>query len=162
MNRLKQVKVSQLEIIHYDDALAIDFAALNKAWLQKYFVVEPIDEIMLEHPKHYFIDKGGFIFFAKLDDKVAGTVALLKVSEGIFELSKMAVSEEFQGRKIGNKLVEHCIEVARELKVKKVILYSNTKLENAIHLFRKFGFIEVPLDEVEYKRANIKMEMDIK
>jgi N-acetylglutamate synthase-like GNAT family acetyltransferase len=35
-----------------------------------------------------------------LDDKVAGTVALLKVSEGIFELSKMAVSEEFQGRKI--------------------------------------------------------------
>jgi hypothetical protein len=62
MNRLKQVKVSQLEIIHYDDALAIDFAALNKAWLQKYFVVEPIDEIMLEHPKHYFIDKGGFIF----------------------------------------------------------------------------------------------------
>ena len=74
----------------------------------------------------------------------------------------MAVREEFQGKKIGNKLVEHCLEVAKELVAQKVILYSNTKLENAIHLYTKYGFIEVPLDEVEYKRANIKMEIDIK
>ncbi|HEX8356738.1 MAG TPA: GNAT family N-acetyltransferase [Segetibacter sp.] len=154
--------MDKLHIIDYNDQYASDFASLNKAWLQKYFVVEPIDDRMLANPKHYFIDEGGLIFFAKINEKIAGTVALLKVSEGIFELSKMAVSEEFQGKKIGTKLLEHCLETARELKLKKVILYSNTKLENAIHLYKKLGFIEVPLDEVEYKRANIKMEIDIK
>jgi N-acetylglutamate synthase-like GNAT family acetyltransferase len=154
--------VDKLHIIDYNDQYASDFASLNKAWLQKYFVVEPIDDRMLANPKHYFIDEGGLIFFAKINEKIAGTVALLKVSEGIFELSKMAVSEEFQGKKIGTKMLEHCLGTARELKLKKVILYSNTKLENAIHLYKKLGFIEVPLDEVEYKRANIKMEIDIK
>ncbi len=152
----------QIHILNYSEQYAKDFARLNKAWLQKYFAIEPKDEEMLSNPGHYYIDKGGHIFFAMFDDEVAGTVALLKVSDGVYELSKMAVDEEFQGHKIGNKLVEHCLDKARELGAKKVILYSNTALLPAIHLYKKFGFIKVPLDEVEYKRANIKMEIDIK
>ena len=43
--------------------------------------------------------------------------------------------------------------------LEKVILYSNTKLESAIYIYRKFGFKEVPSEEgVAYERANIKME----
>ena len=83
------------------------------------------------------------------------------MEDGVFELSKMAVAEEFQGRKIGNKMLEFCFKKASELKAKKLILYSNTKLEPAIHLYRKYGFKEVPLGTVEYKRADIKMEIDI-
>lgn len=155
-------KEDELKIIDFEDAYVEDFAALNKAWLQKYFKIEPIDEKIFASPKEYIINKGGFIFFAKMNDKIAGTFALMKSEEGVFELSKMAVAEEFQGKKIGNKMMEFCLEKAKELKAHKVILYSNTALKPAIHLYKKFGFKEVSLGSVEYKRADIKMEIDLK
>jgi len=152
----------EVEIINYNKQYATDFATLNKSWLHKYFVVEPIDEEMLANPEEYIIANGGYIFFAKSGDKIAGTFALIRIEEGVFELSKMAVAEEFQGQKIGNRLLEYCLVKAKEVKADKVILYSNTALQPAIHLYKKYGFKEVPLDEVEYQRANIKMEIDIK
>ena len=152
---------NQLEIIAYDDSLAPVFKQLNEAWLQKYFEIEPIDVEMLGNPKQYFIDKGGHIFFAKVADKIAGTFALLKESESVYELSKMAVDESFQGKKIGNRLLEFAIAKATELKAAKIILYSNTKLPPAIHLYRKYGFMEVPVTLSGYKRCNIKMELII-
>jgi ribosomal protein S18 acetylase RimI-like enzyme len=150
-----------IAIIPFTDELAHHFTALNKAWLQKYFEVEPVDEKMLANPKQYFIDKGGFIFFAMYNNEVAGTFALLKVSDTVFELSKMAVDEKFQGKNIGNAMMEFCLQEAKRLQLHKVILYSNTLLGPAIHLYRKYGFTEVPDFKSEYKRANIKMEIDI-
>ena len=147
-----------VEIADYSDDLAHHFHDLNKAWLQKYFVVEPIDKEMLGNPKKFFIDKGGYIFFAKLNNEVAGTFALIKESDDVFELSKMAVNEKFQGKKIGNQMLDFCLQKAKELGAVKVILYSNTILAPAIHLYKKYGFTEVPIGNSEYKRSNIKME----
>lgn len=152
----------KIEIVPYTDELAIHFSTLNKAWVQKYFELEPIDERMLANPKQLYIDKGGLIFFALLNKEVAGTFALLKVSDTIYELSKMAVYEEFQGKQVGNKMLEYCLKQAKELKFQKVILYSNTLLQPAIHLYKKYGFTEVIGFKSEYKRANIKMEIVIK
>jgi ribosomal protein S18 acetylase RimI-like enzyme len=73
----------------------------------------------------------------------------------------MAVSENHQGKNIGNQMLEFCLSKARQLKMQKVILFSNTILQPAIHLYRKYGFREVPLENSEYKRSNIKMEIDL-
>ena len=151
-----------MEIIPFSDELANHFTRLNTAWLEKYFVIEPIDKEMLGRPKQYFIDKGGHIFFAKINEDIVGTFALLKDSDSVYELSKMAVDENYQGQKIGNKLMEFCIGKARNLKADKLILYSNTRLEPAIHLYKKFGFIEVPITHSGYIRSNIKMELELK
>lgn len=151
----------EINIINYDDQYEEDFATLNKAWLQKYFVVEPIDDEIFANPKEYIIAKGGYIFFAKMGDKIVGTFALMKIKQGVFELSKMAVAEDFQGKKIGNKMMQFSLQKAKELGAQKVILYSNTRLQPAIHLYEKFGLEEVPLDQVEYKRADIKMEINL-
>ncbi len=148
-------------IIPFSDELAVHFTNLNKAWLQKYFFVEPIDEKMLANPREYFIDKGGFIFFALYNNEVAGTFALIKHSDTVFELSKMAVDENFQGKNIGNVMMEFCLQEAKKMQLEKVILYSNTLLGPAIHLYKKFGFTEIRDFKSEYKRSNIKMEVDI-
>ena len=89
---------------------------------------------------------------------MAGTFALIKESDDVFELSKMAVNEKFQGKKIGNQMLDFCLQKAKELGAVKVILYSNTILAPAIHLYKKYGFTEVPIGNSEYKRSNIKME----
>ena len=151
-----------ITIIPFSQDLAPHFTALNTAWLQKYFEVEPIDKKMLANPAAYFIDKGGFIFFAMYNSEVAGTFALIKHSDTIFELSKMAVDEKFQGKNIGNAMLQFCLQEAKKMNLEKVILYSNTLLGPAIHLYKKFGFTEIPDFKSEYKRSNIKMEIDIK
>jgi ribosomal protein S18 acetylase RimI-like enzyme len=41
-------------------------------------------------------------------------------------------------------------------------LYSNTRLQSALHLYRKYGFVEIPLPEdCVYDRANIRMELSL-
>jgi ribosomal protein S18 acetylase RimI-like enzyme len=150
-----------IQIIEFEASLASRFTNLNLAWIKKYFVVEPMDEQVLSNPIEFIINNGGYIFFAAIHNKVVGTFALIKEMDGVFELSKMAVSEEFQGKKVGNKMVEFCLMKAKQLGAKKVILYSNTILQPAIHLYKKYGFKEIPLEHSQYKRSNIKMEVDI-
>lgn len=148
-----------INIIPFSEELAIYFTRLNTVWVKKYFTIEPMDIEMLGNPKEYFIDKGGYIFFAKVNNQIAGTFALIKESNSVFELSKMAVDERFQGKNIGNSMIEFCIAKATELGAHKIILYSNTILGPAIHLYRKYGFTEVPVINSVYKRSNIKMEL---
>ncbi|MBE8724629.1 GNAT family N-acetyltransferase [Flavobacterium hungaricum] len=149
---------STLEIIAFSEDLKEHIKILNKEWLEKYFKVEEKDELTLSNPKEEIIDKGGFIFYAKYNDEILGTFSLLKSDNETFELSKMAVSDKAQGLGIGNKFLTHCIEFAKEHKIKRLFLYSNTKLLPAIHLYTKFGFNEIPLEEGVYERADIKME----
>jgi ribosomal protein S18 acetylase RimI-like enzyme len=80
----------------------------------------------------------------------------------VFELTKMAVSPNHRGYKIGQQLMKYCKDYAKEHQFKKLMLYSNTILENAIYIYRKFGFVEIPVEENSpYKRSNIKMELPI-
>lgn len=153
----------QTEIINYDKQYAKYFYDYNIEWLKTFFYVESYDEAVLSQPETYIINKGGHIFFAKQSENILGTVALMPTEEGgVLELTKMAVLSEARGRKIGQQLLQHCIDFAKENKLKALMLYSNTKLENAIYLYRKYGFIELQLEEENpYERANIKMVLKL-
>jgi N-acetylglutamate synthase-like GNAT family acetyltransferase len=150
-----------IAIIPFSSDIKEPFKVLNMEWLKKYFKIEPKDELVLSNPQEEIIEKGGMIFYAKYDDKIVGTVALIKIDENSFELSKMAVTDDVQGLGIGQKLLQHCINIAEKQKIKKLILYSNRSLLPAIHLYEKFGFVEIPLEDGIYDRADIKMEKNI-
>jgi len=149
---------NKIEIIDFTDELKESIKTLNYEWLEKYFRVEKSDIVSLSNPKEEIIDKGGFIFYAKLNDEIVGTASLIKKSESVFELGKMAVSEKAQGDRIGTILLEHCLNIAKQKQIKTLILYSNTQLKSAIHLYNKYGFSEIELEKGLYDRANIKME----
>jgi len=138
------------------------FKSLNIEWLEKYFIVEPIDELVLSNPQTEILDKGGFILMAEFKEKVIGTFAFMKKEDGIYEFSKMAIHPKYRGIGHGNTMMQFAINFAEKHHWKKIILYSNTLLENSIHLYRKYGFIEVPMENsIVYSRGNIKMEMDL-
>ncbi|WP_397362862.1 GNAT family N-acetyltransferase [Olleya sp. R77988] len=151
---------NNIEIIPFEQQYSKDFYLLNIEWLYTFFVVEPYDEEVLSKPSDYIINKGGFIFFAKLNNQIVGTVALMPIQEkGTFELTKMAVLPEFRGFKIGQKLMQHCLGFAKKQSFNRLLLYSSRKLENAIYIYRKYGFIEVEVEpNCPYKRCDIKME----
>jgi len=150
-----------VEIINYDSKFKSDFKELNMEWLQTYFYVEPHDEEVLNNPESYILDNDGYIFFAKYNKEIIGTVALINESEA-YELSKMAITPKYRGLKIGLLLMNHCIEFAKNKGWDRVILYSNRKLTPAINLYFKVGFKEIPLEpDIYYERANIKMELNL-
>lgn len=147
-----------MEIVTFNPIYTPDFYSLNIEWLVRFFYVEPYDEEVLSKPEKYIIRPGGQIFFAIQDGNVIGTVALLKRDTATFELTKMAVNPAERGKKIGQKLLTHCIEFAKENCFESLYLYSNTKLENAIYIYRKLGFKEIDVPKNNpYKRSNIKM-----
>ncbi|CAI8356207.1 MAG: Mycothiol acetyltransferase [Polaribacter sp. SA4-10] len=150
-----------IDIIPFESQYATHFYDLNVAWLEKYFYVEPYDEKVLRNPKEYILQNGGFIFFAKVNSEIVGTVAF--INQGTyFELSKMAVKPAYQGKKIGMQLMDYCIEFARAQQWDSITLYSHRSLVAAIFLYKKIGFEEVALEEdVHYERADIKMRFKL-
>lgn len=153
----------EIDIVPFNSLYIQDFYNLNIEWLKTYFYVEPFDEEVLSKPETYIINKGGHIFFIVSDSTVLGTVALMPTADSdIFELTKMAVLPKLRGLKIGQKLMQHCVDFAKANNFKALMLYSNTKLENAIYIYRKYGFIEIPVEQNSpYKRSNIKMILEI-
>lgn len=148
-----------IEIIDFSNDLKDHIKRLNYEWIQKYFYVEELDALMLGNPQKYIIDKGGFIFYARMGKVIVGTVALLKIRDHVFELAKMGVSEKVRNRGVGNILIEHCLAFSKDHHFKKLILYTNKVLKPAIHLYEKYGFIEVKYDPGHYARGDLKMEL---
>jgi ribosomal protein S18 acetylase RimI-like enzyme len=147
-------------IISFRPDLAPVFRDLNLNWLEEYFCVEPHDQNLLQDCEAQIIGKGGYIFFFIEQEMILGTFALIKINPKEFELGKMTVQKAYRGMGIGQKMLSFCLEFSRNKSWDKLVLYSNTSLENSIHLYRKFGFREIPIDDKNpYDRGNIKMEI---
>lgn len=145
-----------------EDATA--FRTLNEEWITRYFTLEPMDRENLEDPEGRILRKGGHIFMAYFGRQAVGCVALIPMQGGVYELSKMAVAPEMRGLGIGRKLLEHAIAEAKRIGAKSLFLGSNSRLQNAVHLYESVGFRHVPaqnLPEMPYVRANVFMEMPL-
>ncbi|SIS56180.1 Acetyltransferase (GNAT) domain-containing protein [Zobellia uliginosa] len=151
-----------MEIVPFNPSYASAFRDLNLKWIEEFFAVEPLDTYLLENCEANIIDKGGYIFFAKKENDIVGCCALLPAGPTTFELGKMAVAPNYRGHKIGQKLLSHVLDFSKQKSLDRLILYSNTKLNDALHIYKKFGFVEVPIEEnLEYTRSNIKMQLTL-
>jgi len=115
--------------------------------------------LYLDHPKEKILDPGGAILMALYDGEAVGTVALVSMGSGSYELAKMAVEEHARGKGIGWRLGSALLDRVRDLGGTRVYLESNTILEPAINLYRKLGFETVQGGASPYDRCNIQMEV---
>ncbi len=155
--------LSSVVIDTYKDEYQPAFAALNYAWIEKYFAVEAPDRALLDDPRRHIIEPGGEVFVLFEDGAAKGACALLKIDAHTFELTKMGVEPAAQGRGYGHRLMEAAIEFARRRGAQRIVLRSHTSLRNAIGLYRKFGFTVSRLGrDEEYARCDIHMELDLR
>jgi N-acetylglutamate synthase-like GNAT family acetyltransferase len=148
-----------LHIVTYKPEYQPYFEQFNKAWLEEYFVVEPIDEYVLTHPEEAILKDGGVILFAASGENIIGTVALKYLSPGVYELTKMAVDKAWHGIGAGKLLCTSAIEKAKELQAAELILFSQSRLKAALSIYAKLGFVNIPVGDVKYKRADVKMKL---
>lgn len=137
------------------------FDAFNRAWIEALFEIEPIDEWMLTNPEEAIIMPGGAILMAAYNGEMAGNLGLRKVDEHTYELIKMAVSEKFYRLGIAEHLCYASFMKGHQLGATKLILYANKRSANAIKLYEKIGFKHLPVEPGVYKRADVKMEIEM-
>lgn len=150
-----------LEIIPFSPKLQPYFESINKAWVTRYFSLEPFDIDQLEHPEETILAKGGRILFAKIENEIIGTVGLIPKDHSTCEMIKMGVDPSAQGKGVGLALGKAILEEAGKMGFTKMSLYSNTKLKAALHLYKKLGFHEVKAECNGYVRCDIKMEKEL-
>jgi putative acetyltransferase len=139
-----------------DDASA--FRTLNEEWIVRLFSLEEKDQELLGDPENTILRRGGHIFMASHEGENVGCVALLRLENDIYELSKMAVLPRLRNQGIGRHLLAHVIREARLFGASSLCLATNTKLKNAIHLYEAAGFLHVrreQLPPLPYTRADV-------
>jgi len=162
MEEQKKTRESKdVRIVRYKPKYRSAFKSLNEEWISNYFELEEIDRQVLGHPEQHVLEKGGEILIALYENEPVGTCALIKHHDSSydFELSKMAVSPQAQGKKIGYLLGQEIIKRAKELGASKIYLEGNTLLEASINLYHKLGFRKIAGKPSHYKRVNIQMEL---
>ena len=149
-----------VRIVDFDPRWRADFARLNIDWLERWFVVEPIDRVVLSDPETHILADGGRVLFAIDDDGTAiGTVALKCEGEGLYELTKMAVDPRHQGRGVGRALMAGALAAFGELQGEALFLESSRKLAPALALYESVGFRHRPAPRPgsHYVRADVYM-----
>jgi len=154
-------ELKELSIRDYRPEWRPYFESLNRVWIEKYFAMEPHDEFLLTNPENAILSNGGKILFALLDEKVIGTVAIIKIDDVTYELSKMGVEESFRGNGVGKQLCAAAISKARAMGASRLILYTHSSLKNAIRIYERMGFKEIPVEPGKYDRADVKMELKL-
>jgi ribosomal protein S18 acetylase RimI-like enzyme len=149
-------------VVPYREDFRPAFEQLNRDWIESYFVLEDADRAVFADPAGAILGPGGQIFFVVEGDTVLGTCAVLRHGAGECEIAKMAVAPAARGRGLGDLLMEAAVDFARQIGVRRVTIVSNTVLAPALRLYRKHGFVEVPLEsDGRYQRANIRLEREL-
>ncbi len=153
--------MSPIRIVDYQPHHQPYFEKFNRQWIEELFEMEPLDEWVLTNPDKSILETGGAILMAIYNGVPAGTVGLRKFDEGVYEFTKMAVDPAYRRKGIAEAISYASFRKAKELKAHRVILYSNRKNAGAIKLYEKLGFIHLPVENDVYKRADVKMEIEI-
>ena len=150
---------ADIRIVGWSPERQPDFYRLNAEWLTKYYSIEPFDHEVLSNPQKHIIDPGGTILFAMRGDEVVGTCALMLDAPGVYELTKMAVTERHQGLGLGRTLVEAIIAEFRQRGGAQLFLETQGKLQAALALYEKVGFERQPGTKPgsHYARADVYM-----
>ncbi len=104
------------------------------------------EQLMLPRPLHEVYDQLRDFYVYREDEKLLGCIALHISWKGLAEIRSLAVAEEVQGQGVATKLVEACLDEAREMNISRVFT-----LTNVPDFFERFGFTHYPKEKLPHK-----------
>lgn len=102
----------------------------------------------------------GALILALVDGKGAGCIALRKISEGICEMKRLYVRDDYRGLGIGKKLITMIIEEASKLNYHYIRLDTLPIMKKAQSLYESLGFYDI--DQYVYNPIKEARFMELK
>lgn len=149
-----------MRVVPYEQRYKDAFIEMNKLWISSMFEIEEEDLEVLDNVES-MVESGAQIFFALDDDGEPLACCMIAPRDnGEWEIEKFCARGMYTGKGAGTACLKACLDYAEQKRVEKIIIVTNTQCEQAIHLYRKFGFSEVPVDREKftYDRADIAFE----
>lgn len=150
-----------MELIQYDPKYRQSFIELNTAWIKNNFGFLEKEDLKTFQEIDQEIAKGAMIFFAVENNDVLATCMTKQISEDTWEICKLATDERHQGKGAGSRIFEKCMEYAAAHNAKRLFILSSSTLKPALHIYQKYGFREIKLDDYTYVRGDIAFEYTV-
>lgn len=152
-----------MEITTYQERYKQYFIQFNTEWIVDNFgYLEQADLDTFDHIEDY-LEQGAMIFFAVENENVlAACMAKPMDQSGTWELCKMGSNKRLPHKGAGSAVFQAAMDWATGHGAKKLFIISNSKLKAALHIYEKYGFHEVKLDDYEYDRGDIAFEYIVK
>ena len=96
------------------------------------------DEEMATFPDVYEV-----LFLARVDGEAAAAIGLKNLGKGVCEMKRLYARPQYQGLGLGGQLCDRLVEEARFRGYCTMRLDTLQRLEAAIALYRKRGFVEI-------------------
>lgn len=126
-------------------------------FLERDLTFQHFDEEINNLAKKY-LPPNGRLLCAQVDGKIIGCVAYYKHTAERCEMKRLFVLEGYRELHAGSKLIKAILLAAENDGYKEIVLDTITPLQSAIHLYKKFGFVETapyyenPMDDVVYMK----------
>jgi DNA-binding MarR family transcriptional regulator/GNAT superfamily N-acetyltransferase len=79
-------------------------------------------------------------WIAEMNGEIVGSIFVVEGNEDTAKLRLLIVDSKARGLGLGSQLVEECINFSRRVGYKKLVLWTNSVLEEARHIYQKKGF----------------------
>ena len=151
-----------MEIIEYRPEYKQDFIAFNSAWIIDNFgFLEDEDRETFAKIEEE-LERGAMIYFA-VEDGIALATCMAKPMDGrSWEICKLGSNKNKPHRGCGSAVFGAAVQWAIDHGAERLFIISNSKLKPAIHIYEKYGFREIKLDDYEYVRGDIAFERVIR
>jgi putative acetyltransferase len=115
-----------------------------ESWLGLDLCFQGFEDELKNLPGKYVAPQGR-LYLARVDETVAGCIALRPLEPNVCEMKRLFVRDEFRGLRIGLTLIERVIDDAREIGYAAMRLDTfPPKMGKAVQLYESYGFREIP------------------
>ena len=150
-----------MKVIPFEEKYRQDFIDFNTDWIISNF------GFLEEHDKETFekiddeIRSGAMIFFAVENDVALATCMAVPMQDATWEICKLGSNKNVPHKGAGGAVFEAAMKWALSHGAERLFILSNSKLKPALHIYEKYGFKEIKLENYEYIRGDIAFEYKV-
>ena len=96
---------------------------------------------LLAFERHYAPPRGAF-WVVRLDGRIVGSVGVERLDDATAELHRLYLDAHLRGRGTGRALVEQILDWCRQNRIAHLVLWSDTRFDQAHRLYLRMGFAQ--------------------
>ena len=147
-----------MNVVEYNPRYKESFIQFNTDWIVDNFGCLEKEDYETFTKIDEELENGAMIFFALEKDIPLATCMVKPMREETWEICKLGSNKYREHKGCGSAVFEAAVQWAIDHGAKRLFILSNRNLKPALHIYEKYGFKEIKLDDYEYVRGDIAFE----